>query len=262
LARSAEIEDYGVDPARSVAERAVLVSGGTTGIGRAIARRLALRGARVLVFGRHQAELDEALEEMRGVGGEVHGLTADQSRTDDLERVFSEVDRRFGRLDVLINNAAVSGGLLEDEDAAALQYAINANLFGYIACARSAVRRMKTRRADDRRTAAHIVNIGSMSADLREEENSVYVATKAAIQAFSESLRKTVNADGIKVTLIEPGRVATELVGGSAEEKRAREEALEMLRPEDIAECVHYCLTQPERCDVVGVQLRPHLQII
>jgi NADP-dependent 3-hydroxy acid dehydrogenase YdfG len=107
-----------------------------------------------------------------------------------------------------------------------------------------------------------VVNIGSMSADLREEANSVYVATKAAIQAFSESLRKAVNPDGVKVTLIESGRVAPEMVDLSPREARKKEEDLEILRPEDIAGCVHFCLTQPKRCDVVTVQLRPHLQVI
>jgi NAD(P)-dependent dehydrogenase (short-subunit alcohol dehydrogenase family) len=256
-----EIDEYGVDPARSVAERAVVVTGGTTGIGRATARLLAMRGARVLIFGRHQAELDDALEEMRGVGGQVYGVTADQSRVEDIQRVFEEADRQLGRLDVLVNNAAVSADRLDEADPQALQYTVNTNLVGYIACAQAAVARMKRGDRGDA-IAGHIVNIGSMSADLREEENSVYVATKAAIQAFSESLRKTLNAEGIKVTLVEPGRVATEMVDGSAEEKRKREEELEMLRPEDIAECVHFCLTQPRRCDVVGVQLRPHLQII
>jgi NAD(P)-dependent dehydrogenase (short-subunit alcohol dehydrogenase family) len=257
---NAEVDEYGVDPDRSVAERAVVVSGGTTGIGRATARLLALRGARVLIFGRHQQELDEALEEIRGVGGQAFGLTADQARLEDVQRVFQEADRRLGGLDVLVNNAAVSAGDLLGADAAQLQYAVNANLVGYIACAQEAVRRMQAR--DRGRVRGHIVNIGSMSADLREEENSVYVATKAAIQAFSESLRKTVNPDGIKVTLIEPGRVATEMPDLSEREKLDREKELEILRPEDVAGCVHYCLTQPERCDVVQVQLRPHLQVI
>ncbi len=75
-------------------------------------------------------------------------------------------------------------------------------------------------------------------------------------------MRKTVNPDGIKVTLIEPGKVATEMVTKSAEEKQEGEERLEMLEPDDIAACVYYCLTQPKRCDVVSVQIRPHRQVI
>jgi NADP-dependent 3-hydroxy acid dehydrogenase YdfG len=109
----------------------------------------------------------------------------------------------------------------------------------------------------------HIVNIGSMSADVREEDSSVYVATKAGIQGFSEALRKEVNPLGIKVTLIEPGAVGTDMQSQySPEEQREKIEKMEMLRAEDIAACVLYTITQPKRCDVVALQIRPHLQSI
>jgi NADP-dependent 3-hydroxy acid dehydrogenase YdfG len=109
----------------------------------------------------------------------------------------------------------------------------------------------------------HIVNIGSMSADVREKDSSVYVATKAGIQGFSEALRKEVNALGIKVTLIEPGAVGTDMQDQySPEEQRERIEQMKMLRSEDIAACVLYTITQPKRCDVVTLQIRPHLQSI
>ncbi|HEV2146994.1 MAG TPA: SDR family oxidoreductase [Longimicrobiaceae bacterium] len=252
---SEERDPYGVE-FRSVAGRAVVVTGGTTGIGRAVARLLASRGARVLVFGRHREELDEALEELRREGGEAHGLVADVSRMDDVRRVFREADERLGGIDVLVNNAAVTGGGFEGEALDEIEYVVRTNVAGYVACAREAVERMK------RRGEGHVVNVGSMSADLREPEGSVYVATKGAIQAFSESLRKTVNPGGIKVTLIEPGKVATDMVEMPDAEKREKEEALEMLRPEDVAACVYFALVQPRRCDVVALQVRPHLQVI
>lgn len=244
------------DERGSLRGKAVVVTGGTTGIGRATARLIASRGARVLVFGRHEAELQDALSEIRSAGGKVHGLTADQSRVDDVRRVFAEADDALGGVDVLINNAAVDYGPLQDHDLDDIHYVVSANLVGYLACAHQAVRRMEGR------GGGHIVNIGSMSADLREEENSVYVATKAAIQAFSESLRKTVNPKGVKVTLIEPGKVATDMVGIGAEQKEDRIEDLEMLRPEDIAGCVLHCLEQPARLEIVSMQIRPHLQLI
>jgi NAD(P)-dependent dehydrogenase (short-subunit alcohol dehydrogenase family) len=244
----------GYEP-QSVAGKAIIVTGGTTGIGRAIARLLAARGARLFIFGRHEEELNEALEEIRAAGGEVYGLTADVSRIEDVRRVFQEADERLGGLDVLVNNAGISSEPFEGEELDELEYVVRTNLVGYLACAREATRRMKGR-------GGHIVNIGSMSADLREPKGSVYVATKAAIQGFSESLRKTVNPDGIKVTLIEPGKVATDMVDQSRAEKEEREEELKMLRPEDIAACVYYSLTQPRRCDIVSVQIRPHLQVI
>ncbi|HEV2131416.1 MAG TPA: SDR family oxidoreductase, partial [Longimicrobiaceae bacterium] len=172
---------------QEIAGRTVVISGGTTGIGRATARLLAAHGARVLIFGRHEEELNEALEEIRAAGGEVYGLTADQSRLEDVQRVFEEADHRLGDLDILINNAAVSPDSLLEGEPEELRYAIETNLGGPIACTREAARRMQSR------GEGHIVTIGSMSADLREEENSVYVATKAALQGFSESLRKTLN---------------------------------------------------------------------
>ena len=249
-----------IDASESGLERltgkAVIVTGGTTGIGRALVRLLATHGARVLLFGRHELELNETLDEIRRMGGDVHGLTADASHLDDIRRVFQEADRVLGGVDVLVNNAAVASDEFHEQDLNDLEYVVRTNVVGYVACAHEAVARMK------RRGGGHIINVGSMSADLREPGTSVYVATKAAIQGFSESLRKTVNPDGIKVTLIEPGKVATEMVAKSAEEKLEGEERLEMLEPDDIAACVYYCLTQPKRCDVVSVQIRPHRQVI
>ena len=244
----------GYEP-ESVAGKAIIVTGGTTGIGRATARLLASNGARVLIFGRDEGDLNDALDELRSAGGEVHGLTADVSRTADVQRVFREADDKLGELDILVNNAAISGGDFPQQEMDDLEYMVRTNVVGYIACAREATQRMQGR-------YGHIVNIGSMSADLREPNGSTYVATKAAIQGFSESLRKTVNPGGIKVTLIEPGKVATDMVEMPAPEKQEKQEALEMLRPEDIAACVYYCLTQPRRCDVVSVQIRPLMQVI
>jgi NAD(P)-dependent dehydrogenase (short-subunit alcohol dehydrogenase family) len=201
-----------IPDAESVSGKAVLVTGGTTGIGRATARLLLGQGARVLVFGRDEGALRDALAELEGTGGEVHGLTADVSLMDDVRRVFAEVDRRLGGLDILVNNAAVTGEGFEDDDLERIEYVVRSNVVGYLACAHEAVARMKVR------GRGHVVLVGSMSADLREPDGSTYVATKAAIQAMAESLRKTVNEDGIKVTLIEPGKVATDMVDQSEAE--------------------------------------------
>jgi NAD(P)-dependent dehydrogenase (short-subunit alcohol dehydrogenase family) len=235
--------------------KAIVVTGGTTGIGRATARLLCAQGAKVLIFGRHEPELKEALEEIQPAGGAIHGLTADASRDEDIQRVFQEADRRIGGVDVLINNAAVSGRSVTRGDFEDWRYVLETNVLGYMACARHAIDRMRGR-------GGHIVNVGSMSADLRETGGDIYAATKAAIQAFSESLRKQINREGIRVTVVEPGAVATPMQGKSADEQRRKIEAMEMLEPEDIAWCIHYCLIQPTRCDVVMVQVRPLKQLI
>jgi NADP-dependent 3-hydroxy acid dehydrogenase YdfG len=241
------------DPVRG---KAILITGGTTGIGRATAVRLAQAGGRVLIFGRHQRELDEAMRELHDVGGDAHGITADVSRQDDIRHVFRTVDQTLGGIDILVNNAAVSGGSTAEGDHAQWEYVLETNLLGYIACAHEALARMTPR------GRGHIVNIGSMSADQREPGNDVYAATKAAIQAFSESLRKSTNIQGIRITLIEPGAVRTPLQNKTAEQEQEKLEKLEMLEPQDIAECVFYCLSQPPRVDVVMVQIRPLKQLI
>jgi NADP-dependent 3-hydroxy acid dehydrogenase YdfG len=170
--------------------------------------------------------------------------------------VFAEVDRKLGGLDVLINNAAVSGESVTETSPEDARYVLEVNLLGYITCCHEAIPRLK------KRGGGHIVNVGSMSADLREEEGEIYVATKAAIQAFSESLRKTANKDGIKVTLIEPGAVDTDLQTQSESEKQKRIKDLKMLTADDLAQCIYFCLRQPKRLDVVTMQVRPLMQLI
>lgn len=258
-----ELLNLNVDPSlfdyrtESVADKSILITGGTTGIGRATAILLASQGARVMIFGRHEQELNDAMNDIREAGGEVIGLTADAADPKDIRRVFEEVDREMERLDILINNAALGYGSVTEGEYQDWQYIVNTNLMGYMAMAHEAIERMKAH------GEGHIVNIGSMSADVREKDSSVYVATKAGIQGFSEALRKEVNPLGIKVTLIEPGAVGTDMQSEySPEELRQREAELKMLKAEDIAACVLYTITQPKRCDVVSLQIRPHLQSI
>ena len=241
----------------SVTDKSILITGGTTGIGRAIAILLAAQGARVMIFGRHEQELNDAMDDIRKAGGELLGLTADVSDPEDVQRVFHEFDEEMDKLDILINNAALGYGSVMEGGYPEWEYILKTNLLGYMAMAHEAVERMKAN------GWGHIVNIGSMSADVREKDSSVYVATKSGIQGFSEALRKEVNPLGIKVTLIEPGAVGTDMQDQySPEEQRERIEQMKMLRAEDIAACVLYTITQPKRCDVVALQIRPHLQEI
>jgi NADP-dependent 3-hydroxy acid dehydrogenase YdfG len=246
--------DYQLEP---VADKSILITGGTTGIGRATAILLASQGAKVMIFGRHEQELHDAMNDIRQAGGEVLGLSADVTDPQTIQRVFKEFDQQMDKLDILINNAALGYGSVMEGGYPEWEYILKTNLLGYMAMTNEAVERMKAN------GWGHIVNIGSMSADVREKDSSVYVATKAGIQGFSEALRKEVNPLGIKVTLIEPGAVGTDMQSQySLEEQRERIEQMKMLRAEDIAACVLYTITQPKRCDVVSLQIRPHLQEI
>jgi len=239
-----------------IAGKGILITGGTTGIGRATALLLAEQGAKVFIFGRHQDELNDAMNDLRQAGDEVFGITADVTKREDIERIFNEAEKELKTLDILVNNAALAADAVADTSYEQIEYIVRTNLLGYMACAHEAAERMK------KQGFGHIVNVGSMSADVREEGSSVYVATKAGIQGFCESFRKEVNKYGIKVTLIEPGAVGTDMQPASPRKQRKKEEDEEMLKAEDIAECVRYCLVQPKRCDVVVVQIRPHMQPI
>lgn len=239
-------------------DKTVLISGGTTGIGRATAIMIASAGAKVMLFGRHQAELDETLKEIKAgyPEAECQGIIADVSSKDDISRIFQTVDEQFGHLDILINNAALAYQSIKEGGYDDWQYVVHTNFIGYMALSHEAVSRM------ERKGTGHIVNVGSMSADVREKNSSVYVATKSGIQGFSEALRKEVNPNGIKVTLIEPGAVGTDMQDPSPEEQEGLIDALEMLKAEDIAMAIVFALSQPKRADVVNIKIKPLRQNI
>lgn len=242
----------------SLKGKGVIISGGTTGIGRAAAVLLAAEGAKVFIFGRHEQELNDALEDIEAVGGQGYGITADQSREEDVQRVFEEADSKLGQLDILVNNAAIAEISTMENEFKDWNYLLDSNFLGYVACTRQALDRMKGRGQGD------VVFVGSMSAKVREPGGGgLYAATKAAIQAYAESIRKEFNEEGIRVSLIEPGAVGTEL-GGQQDPKEQEEkiEQLKMLAAEDIAEAIRYCLVQPQRCAIVSMQVRPLKQLI
>jgi NADP-dependent 3-hydroxy acid dehydrogenase YdfG len=234
----------------SIAGKRVLVTGGTTGIGRAIARLLAAEGAKVFIFGRHEPELEDGLRAIREVGGEANGTIADVAEPKDLERVFKEARKALGGIDILIANAGISGDGVADMPGKDWRYVVETNLTGAMASAREAAKTM------EKQGTGHIVLIGSVSADTRGKDSSVYVATKAGMQGFSESLQKELSEKGIRVTLIEPGQVGSDMQESSPAEQAKAINKQEMLRAEDIAVAVHYTLTQPERVNVSQLIIR------
>lgn len=249
------MENYNAYDPRQLSGKRVLITGGTTGIGRATALMLGHWGARVLIFGRHEKELNDALGSAAELGYNIDGFTADVSKKEAIDEIFDKVDTVLGGLDILINNAALPFGSVTEKNYDDWQYIVDTNLMGYLACARGALDRMQDQ-------GGHIVHVGSMSAEVREEGSSLYVATKAAIDGFSASLRKEVNGKGIKISLIEPGATATDMQGSDAEKLAQKTESLEMLKAEDVAAAIVFSLAQPKRCDVVRIQIRPHLQLI
>ena len=250
----------------SLRGKRILVTGGTTGIGRATVKLLVGEGARVLTFGRHQAELDDALAAAKewasakewsvtqGLAGEVFGMTADVATREGVEQVFAQVDEKLGGIDILVNNAGVALQPVQDMSEDDWRYGVETDFVGYLACARQALLRMK------KQAHGHIVFIGSVSAEQKSPGKSTYAATKAGIQTYAETLRKEVAEQNIKVTLIEPGLVGADLQGMPVEEQRRKIAAEEMLYAEDLAETIVFALTRANRTDIVSLRVEPRLQ--
>ena len=239
----------------------ILVTGGTTGIGRATALELATRGAKVLICGSDPQHMKDALESLRPAAGEVDGVIVDLATKEGVESLFAAVDERLGGLDIAILNAGIAEkGPLDEMSHEACRAIIDLNVSGYIGCALESLKWMKKK--DKEKTGGQIVMIGSMSAEACDEGSATYVASKAGIRGFSTSLRKEANKGGVRVSLIEPGSVGTDMQDEPPEEQEVSEDRLEMLTAEDIARCVSFVLGQPDRCDIVTMQVRPRLQEI
>jgi NADP-dependent 3-hydroxy acid dehydrogenase YdfG len=232
--------------------KTILVTGGTTGIGRAIAIELARAGAKVLIFGRHKPELDDAMAALEDTIGDAEGMIADQSKPEDVQKVFAKA-KAMGGLSAVIANAGISAEGLADIRDEEWRYAMETNLLGYLDVAKRAAEAFEGKKGD-------IILIGSVSADNRSKGESVYTATKAGIQGFADSFRKEMGEKNVRVSLIEPGSVGSDMQECSPEEQRKKIAKAEMLRAEDIAELVTFILTRPERCTISAVRIEERVQ--
>jgi 3-hydroxy acid dehydrogenase/malonic semialdehyde reductase len=232
----------------------VLVTGGTTGIGRAIVALLAQDGARIFTFGRDEAALKTTLGMTEGQPGQVLGTTADVASKEDVARVYAEVDEALGGLDILISCAAIGSGPLDKSTDAEWRYVVETNLVGAIACSRAAIDRMIPN------GGGQLIFIGSISAEIKAPGESVYSPTKAGIQAFAETLRKELAAQNIRVSVIQPGSTKSEMQERSAAEQEEAVARHEFLQAEDVADAVYFVATRSERCNIVNLRIEPRLQ--
>jgi 3-hydroxy acid dehydrogenase/malonic semialdehyde reductase len=238
----------------SLQGKRILVTGGTTGIGRETVALLAAGGARVLTFGRHDKELQDALENARGGSGEVLGLTADSGTREGIEQVFAAVDDKLGGIDILVACAALGAQPIHEMEEDDWRYVIETNLVGYLACARASIKRM------EREGGGHLLFVGSISTEIKAEGESVYSATKAGIQAFAETLRKEIAEKNIKVSVIQPGSIDTDMQECSQDDKREAVANDEMLHAVEVAEAIEFVLTRSERTDIVNLRIEPRVQ--
>jgi 3-oxoacyl-[acyl-carrier protein] reductase len=228
--------------------KAALVTGGTRGIGRAIAEYLLRAGATVAICGRTRDSLDRAVAELSKLG-RIFGCAADISQTGGVAAVFDAVDRELGGLDILVNNAGLGvfkkvGEMTPEE----WHRNIDLNLNGAFYCSREALARFA------KRGGGFIVNISSLAGKNAFSGGAAYNASKAGLNLFTEALMLDHRQDNIRVTSIMPGSVDTEFSGDPA--KRAGNRSW-MIAPEDVAETVLHVLRMPARTMISRVEMRP-----
>jgi NAD(P)-dependent dehydrogenase (short-subunit alcohol dehydrogenase family) len=237
----------------AVAERAALVTGGSSGIGLAIARALAEDGYGVTVSARRPEKLEAAVEDLRSAGHDVESVPANMADEEEIHKLVEAHRERFGRLDVLINNAGVGiGGAMAELETKHVDMQLDVNLRAVILGTRECLPLL--REAGKEHGKALIVNTASIAGKSGQAWISVYSATKAAVVGFSQATQKEVAGDGIQVTAFCPGFVDTPMT----EWAREQVDQEEMIQPEDIAEAVRFLLRTSPNCVVPEILfLRP-----
>lgn len=236
-----------------MAERAAIVTGASSGIGLAIARLLGEEGHALTIASRRPDKLEAAAEGLRAEGLEVNHVAANMASEEDIKAVVASHRERYGRLDVLVNNAGVGiGAAIEDTATKRLDMQLDVNIRSIVLFYRECTEMLKAAGAEHQR--AQVVNTASVAGKSGQGWLSIYAATKFAVVGFTESMNKELNGFGIKSCALCPGFVdtaMTEFVKGSVP-------AEEMIQPSDIAEAVRMLLRLSPACVIPElIFLRP-----
>jgi 3-oxoacyl-[acyl-carrier protein] reductase len=233
-----------------------LVTGGTRGIGKAIAKMLLTEGAQVAICGRSPELIESAERELAAeTGGKVEGKVADVKKHEQVGELFQFVDAHFGGLDVLVNNAGV-GVFRPVRDLTLEEWrsTLDTNLSGAFYCSREALFRFVTRGGGD------IVNINSLAGANAFAGGSAYNASKFGLAGFTEAMMQDVRSENVRVSTVMPGSVATGFGGqshGMSGSDVGRDGSDWKIWPEDVAEIVRMLLKMPMRTLVSRVEVRP-----
>lgn len=239
-----------------------LVTGASSGIGRATALHLADQGAAVTACARRLGRLEELVDEIEASGGTAFAVEADVTRADEAGEAVARTVERYGRLDTLVNNAGVMLlGPIQDAPLEEWERMLAVNVCELLHCTRAALPHLLTAAQIGPRRVADLVNVSSTAGRIVRNGSGVYNLTKHGVGAFSESLRQEVTERHVRVALVEPGSTVTELAGHVRPEVRERAgrrtAGIERLLPEDIAEAVGYVVTRPRRVAVNEILVRP-----
>src|SRR4051812_21747754 len=236
-----------------------LVTGASSGIGRATARRLAAEGASVALVARRADRIEELAGEL---GDRALPIEADVTDRAAAEGAVQRTVDELGRLDVLVNNAGVMLlGPIQNAPVEEWERMVEVNVLGLLYCARAALPHLLAAAEDQPRRVADLVNISSVAGRVAREGSGVYNLTKHGVGAFSESLRQEVTTRHVRVSLVEPGAVETELASHLrpeiAQQAMQRFASIERLQSEDIADTIAFIVTRPRRMAINEVLVRP-----
>ncbi|MFN6963881.1 MAG: SDR family oxidoreductase [Pyrinomonadaceae bacterium] len=227
--------------------KAAVVTGGTKGIGLAIASALIREGARVFVCARDAGEVDSAVREL-SAAGEAAGTACDVRSEDQVRGMLDECGHRFGGVDILVNNAGIGiiGKTVEEMSGDEFRQTLETNLFGVFYACHYAVPMMR------QRGGGYIINISSLAGQNAHPRMAAYNASKFGLNGFSEALMQEVRQDDIKVSYICPGSVNTHFGGDEPSEQNSWQ-----LQPEDIAQVVIDLLKMKTRALPSKIEIRP-----
>ena len=238
-----------------------LVTGASSGIGAATAHSLAAQGATVALLARRRERLEELAGAIRAEGGTALVVEADITDRQRAEEAVERVVGELGRLDTLVNNAGlmhiapVANASVEEWD-----QMLQINVQGLLYMTRAALPHLLRAAEDSPRRVADLVNISSTAGRVARPGTAVYNLTKYGLNGFAEALRQEVMQNRVRVSVIEPGTVDTELSSHLSDGVRQAVEAqikdMELLRPEDIADAVTYVVTRDRRVAVNEILVR------
>jgi len=238
--------------------RVAAITGASSGIGEATAVTLARAGAAVSLAARRGDRIDQLAERIESEGGRALAIETDVTDEEQANEFVRRTKDELGRLDVLVNNAGVMLlGPVIGADTSEWRRMIEVNLLGLLYCTHAALPIM------GEQGSGHIVNVSSVAGRFANLGSAVYNLTKFGVNAFSEALRQEVVGANVKVTVIEPGMVETELLSHNTHPmvleaaQRMRDEVGTPLTSEDIAEAILYAVGGPERVAVNEVLVRP-----
>jgi NADP-dependent 3-hydroxy acid dehydrogenase YdfG len=237
--------------------KVAIVTGASSGIGKATALALAAEGAKVAIAARRGDLLEQVASQIEQIGSQALTIVADITDEAQANSIVQKANAEFGRVDILVNNAGIALlGKIANADTSDWRRMIDLNLLGLMYCTHAALPIFQAQKS------GHIVNISSVAGRTIRVGIGVYNVTKWGVNAFSEALRQEVYQDNIRVTIIEPGLVDTEINNHITDQEAkaaivARKNSLTALQSEDIAGAIIYAVTQPKHVNVNEILIRP-----